>query len=79
MMLPLSRSDPLLSKFSPFMLDMFEVVDSPVESPKCVTTQNEQEPKAPTQNCRNRTVRFQKPDTLVLSRPAVVRGVIGLR
>jgi hypothetical protein len=36
--LPLSRSDPLLSKFPPFMLDVLEVVDSPAESPKCVHT-----------------------------------------
>jgi hypothetical protein len=35
-MLPLSRSDPLLQEFPPFMLDVLEVVDSPVESPKCV-------------------------------------------
>jgi hypothetical protein len=28
------------------MLDVIEVVDSPAESPKCVATQNEQEPKA---------------------------------
>jgi hypothetical protein len=32
-MLPLSRSDPLLSEFPPFMLDVREVVDSPAESP----------------------------------------------
>jgi hypothetical protein len=38
-MLPLSRSDPLLSEFPPFMLDVLEVVDFPVESPKCVATQ----------------------------------------
>jgi hypothetical protein len=37
-MLPLSRSDPLLSEFPPFMLDVLEVVDSPAESPKCVAT-----------------------------------------
>jgi hypothetical protein len=37
-MLPLSRSDPLLLDFPPFMLDVFEVVDSPAESPKYVAT-----------------------------------------
>jgi hypothetical protein len=36
--LPLSWSDPFLSKFPPFMLDALEVVDSPVESLKCVAT-----------------------------------------
>jgi hypothetical protein len=34
----LSRSDPLLSEFPPFMLNVLEVVDSPAESPKCVHT-----------------------------------------
>jgi hypothetical protein len=34
----LLRSDPLLSEFSPFMLDVLEVVDSPAESPKYVAT-----------------------------------------
>jgi hypothetical protein len=37
-MLPLSRSDPLWLEFPPFMLDVLEVVDSPAESPKYVTT-----------------------------------------
>jgi hypothetical protein len=46
-MLFLSRSDPLLPEFPPFMLDVLEVVDSPAESPKCVRTQNEQELEAP--------------------------------
>jgi hypothetical protein len=46
-MLPLSRSDPLLPEFPPFMLDMLEVVDSPVKSPKCVHTPNEQELEVP--------------------------------
>jgi hypothetical protein len=41
-MLPLSRSDPLLLEFPPFMLDVLEVVDCSAESPKCVTTRNEQ-------------------------------------
>jgi hypothetical protein len=40
-MLLLSRSDPLLPEFPPFMLDMIEVVDSLAESPKCVATRNE--------------------------------------
>jgi hypothetical protein len=57
-MLPLSRSDPLFSEFPPFMVDVSEVVDSPVESPKCVATQNKQEPKALAQNCKNRTIQF---------------------
>jgi hypothetical protein len=39
-MLPLSRSNQLLLEFPPFMLDVLEVVDSPVESPKCVRTRN---------------------------------------
>jgi hypothetical protein len=37
-MLFLSRSDLLLPEFSPFMLDVLEVVESPAESPKCVHT-----------------------------------------
>jgi hypothetical protein len=41
-MLPLSRSDPLLLEFPPFMLDVLEVIDSSTESPKCVATWNEQ-------------------------------------
>jgi hypothetical protein len=35
-MLPLSRSNPLLPEFPPFMLDVLEVVGSLAESPKCV-------------------------------------------
>jgi hypothetical protein len=46
-MLFLSRSDPLVLEFPPFMLDMLEVVDSLAESLKCVYTQNEQESEAP--------------------------------
>jgi hypothetical protein len=49
-MLPLSRSDLLLSGFPLYMLDVFEVVNSPAESPKCVATRNEQEPEASAQN-----------------------------
>jgi hypothetical protein len=37
-MLPLSMLDSLLPEFSPFMLDVLEVVDFPAESPKCVHT-----------------------------------------
>jgi hypothetical protein len=37
-MLPLSRSNPLWPEFSPFMLDVLEVVDSPAESLKYVRT-----------------------------------------
>jgi hypothetical protein len=37
-MLPLSMSDLLWPEFPPFMFDVLEVVDSPVESPKCVAT-----------------------------------------
>jgi hypothetical protein len=35
------------------MLDVLEVVDSPVESPKNVATQIRQESEAPTQNRKN--------------------------
>jgi hypothetical protein len=34
----------LWPEFSPFMLDMLEVVDSLSESPKCVASRNEQRP-----------------------------------
>jgi hypothetical protein len=37
-MLFLSRLDPLVLEFPPFMLDVREVVNSPVESPKCAAT-----------------------------------------
>jgi hypothetical protein len=59
------------------MLDVLEVVDSPAELPKCVCTQNEQEPGAPTRNRANWTVWFGKSDDLVSSVPAAVRGTIG--
>jgi hypothetical protein len=39
MMLFLLMLDPLVPEFSPFMLDVHEVVESPAESPKCVCTQ----------------------------------------
>jgi hypothetical protein len=68
----MSRSDPLLPEFPPFMLDVLEVVESPAESPKCVRTQNKQEPEAPARN-------LGKPDCPVLSGLAVVRGATGLR
>jgi hypothetical protein len=61
------------------MLDVHEVVDSPVELLKCVATRNEQELEAPTQNYRNRTIQFQKPDPLILSGPTTVKGVARLR
>jgi hypothetical protein len=37
-MLFLLKSDSLLPEFPPFMLDVLEVLDSPVELPKCVAT-----------------------------------------
>jgi hypothetical protein len=77
-MLFLSRSDPLILEFPPILLDMHEVVDSSEESPKCVCTRIGREPEALVQNGRNRIVRFQELDTLVLSRPAAVKGNIGL-
>jgi hypothetical protein len=57
-MLFLSRSDPLVSEFPPFMFHVYEVVDSPAESPKCIATRIKQGPKAPARSCRNRAVRF---------------------
>jgi hypothetical protein len=63
----------------PLMLDVHEVVDSPVELLKCVATRNEQELEAPTQNYRNRTIQFQKPDSPILSGPMAVKGVARLR
>jgi hypothetical protein len=61
------------------MLDGLEAVDPPVESPKCIRTRNEQEPKALAQNYRNQTVQFGKSNDLILSEPTTVRGVAGLR
>jgi hypothetical protein len=46
---------------------VIEVVDSPAESLKYVTTQIGQEPEAPAQNRKNRTLRFGKPDYPLLS------------
>jgi hypothetical protein len=73
----LSRLDLLLSKFPPFILDVFEVVNSPAELQKCVCTQNEQEMEALAQNWANRIVRFGKPDSPVLSAPPVIKGTVG--
>jgi hypothetical protein len=78
-MLPLSRSDPLWLEFPPFMLDVLEVVDSPAESPKYVTTWIERESEAPAQNSRNRIIQFLEPDSPVLSGPTAVRGTTGLQ
>jgi hypothetical protein len=61
------------------MLDVLEVVNSPLGSPKCVATQNEQESKALVRNCRNQTIRFGKPDPPILLGPTAVRGTAGLR
>jgi hypothetical protein len=76
-MLPLSRSNPLLPEFPPFILDMLEVVDSPVKSSKYVHTYNEQESKAHTQNRVNQTVQFSELDDLVSSAPTIVRSTVG--
>jgi hypothetical protein len=76
-MLFLSRSDPLVPKFPPFMLGVLEVVNSSTESLKCVCTRNEQESEALAQNRTNRIQRFGKPEGPVLSVPTVVRGTVG--
>jgi hypothetical protein len=78
-MLLLSRSDPLWSEFSPFMLDVLEVVDYPAKSQKCVATWNELRSEASARNSRNWTIRFQEPDGPVLSRLTAVKGVVRLR
>jgi hypothetical protein len=59
------------------MLDVLEVVNSPAELPKYIRTRIRQESKAPVQNRENQTLRFDKPDYLVLSIPIAVRGAIG--
>jgi hypothetical protein len=56
------------------MLEMLEIVDTPVESSKCVATQIGQEPEALAQNRKNQTIRFGKPDDPILSIPTAVRG-----
>jgi hypothetical protein len=78
MMLFLSRSDPLVPEFPFYMVDMREVVDSPAESSKCVSTQIEQESEAPARN-RNQTVRFLKLDPQVLLGPMTVRSTTKLQ
>jgi hypothetical protein len=65
-MLPLSRSNPLLPEFPPFMLDVLELVDSSAESPNCVRTQNKQRPEAPARSCRNWTIWLGKLEGPVL-------------
>jgi hypothetical protein len=60
MMLFLSRLDPLVLEFPPFMIDVYEVVDSLAESSKYVCTRIRQEPEASVQNRKNRTLRFGK-------------------
>jgi hypothetical protein len=61
------------------MVDVFEVVDSPGESPKCVATQIRQELEAPGRNYRNWIVQFGKHDGPILSIPTTVRGTTGTR
>jgi hypothetical protein len=58
------------------MHDVLEVVDSLAESPKCVHTQNEQEPEAPARSWANQMVWFGKLDCLVSSAPVAVRGTV---
>jgi hypothetical protein len=58
--------------------DQGELVERFTHLKPTIATQNEQEPKAPAQNCRNWTVRFCKPDDLILSRLMTVRGTAGL-
>jgi hypothetical protein len=61
------------------MLDMLKVADSSAESPKCVVTRIGQEPEAPARNRKNQTVRFDKPDGLILSIPTAVSGAANTR
>jgi hypothetical protein len=79
MMLFLSKSDPLVSEFPAFTLDVREVVDSLMESPKCVATRIEQEPEAPARSYRNWILQFGKSEGPILSGPIAVRGAIGFR
>jgi hypothetical protein len=44
-----------------------------------VRTQNEQRPEVPARSYRNQTIRFEKPDSPVLSEPTAVRGTAVLR
>jgi hypothetical protein len=75
-MLFLSRSDPLVPNFSPFMLDVREVVDSSAKSLKYVCTRNEQEPETPAQNRANQIVRFDKPFDPVSPVSETVRSTV---
>jgi hypothetical protein len=77
MMLFLLRLDPLVPELPPFKFEMRVVVDSLAELPKCVCTQNKQEPEAPTRNRENQILRFGKSEGLVSSGPAAVRGTSG--
>jgi hypothetical protein len=79
MMLFLSRPNLLVLEFPPLMLNVLEIVNSPAESPKCITTQIEHELEAPARSCRNRIARSRKPDGTVLLGPTVVRGTAGHR
>jgi hypothetical protein len=54
------------------VLDVFEVVDFPVELPKCVRTGNKQEPEAPARSRANRIFQFGKLTPAL----AAVRGTI---
>jgi hypothetical protein len=58
--------------------DQGELVERFTHLKPTIATQNEQEPKAHAQNCRNWTVWFCKPDDLILSRLMTVRGTAGL-
>jgi hypothetical protein len=58
------------------MFDVLEIVNSPVKSPKCVRTQNEQELEALALNEANQTVWFSKSDGLVSSALVAVRGTV---
>jgi hypothetical protein len=42
-----------------------------------IRIRNEQEPEAPARNRENWIVQFGKPDSLVSSAPATVRGTVG--
>jgi hypothetical protein len=61
------------------MLDVLEVVNSSVESPKCVATQIEHELEAPAQNSKKQIVQFLESDSPILSGPMAVRGTAGLQ
>jgi hypothetical protein len=67
----------LVLEFSPFMLDVHEVVDSPAESAKFVYTQNEQEPEALARNLANQILQFGKLVDPVSLGLVAVRGTVG--